>query len=216
VHLAVDPDQQLITAVAVTPANTANREVIDELPNQHGADTPADTKSGAAGSGSAGSWESKDFEVYGDSAYADGAALDERTTQGHDMRTKMPPARSANGFSEDRFTVDVAAGTVTCPAHRTVAIRAGLHHRVARFGALRGSYPLRADRTPKRANGIRVGSTSTEGIGWWRNARSATSLAAPGAAETLGAADTSASCTCPPQRSEVSATWATFLALVSQ
>ena len=36
-HLAVDPDEELITAVAVTPANTADREVIDELLNQHGA-----------------------------------------------------------------------------------------------------------------------------------------------------------------------------------
>jgi Transposase DDE domain len=46
-HLAVAPDEELITAVAVTPANTADREVIDELLNQRGADTPADTESGA-------------------------------------------------------------------------------------------------------------------------------------------------------------------------
>jgi hypothetical protein len=40
-----------------------------------------------------------------------------------------------------------AAGTVTCPAQHTVAIRAGLRHRVARFGVLCGSCPLRAECT---------------------------------------------------------------------
>jgi len=34
-HIAVDPDDELITAVAVTAANTADREVIDELLEQH-------------------------------------------------------------------------------------------------------------------------------------------------------------------------------------
>ena len=48
--------------------------------------------------------EPKDFEVYGDSAYADGATLDEQTARGHDMRTKVPPVRNANGYSKDQFT----------------------------------------------------------------------------------------------------------------
>ncbi|WP_373168051.1 transposase, partial [Mycobacterium marinum] len=30
-HLSIDPDDELITAVALTPANAADREVIDEL-----------------------------------------------------------------------------------------------------------------------------------------------------------------------------------------
>ena len=88
--------------------------------------------------------------MYGDSAYADGATLDGQTARGHDMRTKVPPVRNANGFSKDRFTIDLAAGTVTCPAHHSVAIRAGLRHRVARFGPLCGSCPLRADCTKSR------------------------------------------------------------------
>ena len=54
--------------------------------------------------------------MYGDSAYADGATLDEQTARGHDMRTKVPPVRNANGYSKDRFRIDLAAGTVTCPA----------------------------------------------------------------------------------------------------
>jgi hypothetical protein len=88
--------------------------------------------------------------VYGDSAYADGATLEGQAARGHDMRTKVPPVRNANGYSKDRFTIDLAAGTVTCPAHHTVTIRAGLRHRVARFGALCGSCPLRAACTKSR------------------------------------------------------------------
>ena len=160
-HLGVDPDDELITAVAVTAANTADREVIDELLDQRGIGAPATgTESGAGepatgigaddSSGSATDSESKYFEVYGDSAYADGATLDEQTARGHDMRTKVPPVRNANGYSKDRFTIDMAAGTVTCPAEHTVAIRAGLRYRVARFGVLCGSCPLRAECTKSR------------------------------------------------------------------
>lgn len=60
--------------------------------------------------------------MYGDSAYADGATLNEQAAHGHDMPTKVPPVRNANGYSKDQFTIDLAAGTVTCPARHTVTI----------------------------------------------------------------------------------------------
>ena len=46
-HLAVDPDDELITNVTVTPANAADRDVIDDLLDESTADTPepADTRS---------------------------------------------------------------------------------------------------------------------------------------------------------------------------
>ena len=135
-HLNVDPDDELITNVAVTAANTADRVVIDELLNEPGADQPAtdtddrstDAEPATDGpgadadtdTGTDGGSGSKDFEVYGDSAYADGATLHEQTQRGHDMRTKVPPVRNANGFSKDQFRIDLAAGTVTCPAQHTV------------------------------------------------------------------------------------------------
>ena len=40
-HFGVDPDDELITDVAVTAANTADREVIDELLDQPGTGAPA-------------------------------------------------------------------------------------------------------------------------------------------------------------------------------
>jgi DDE family transposase/transposase-like protein DUF772/uncharacterized protein DUF1067 len=162
-HFGIDPDDELITAVAVTAANTVDREVIDELldqPRKPAAEVPAGetaSKFGApaddtdsTSSDSQGSSEPKGFEVYGDSAYADGATLEQQAARGHDMRTKVPPVRNANGYSKDRFGIDLAAGTVTCPAHHTVTIRAGLRHRVARFGALCSSCPLRTDCTKSR------------------------------------------------------------------
>lgn len=141
-HVSVDPDDELITGVAVTAANTADREVIDELLNQ-----PAGAE---GGSGLAGGSGPKGFEVYGDSAYANGATLDEQTARGHDMRAKVPAVRNANGYSKDQFSIDMAAGTVTCPAEHTVTIRAGLRHRVARFGPLCQSCPLRTSCTKAR------------------------------------------------------------------
>jgi hypothetical protein len=87
-HFGVDPDDELITAVVVTAANTADCEVIDKLLNQHGTSAPADTESGVSkpaantgadsGSDAQGGSGSKGFEVYGDSAYASGATLDSR------------------------------------------------------------------------------------------------------------------------------------------
>ena len=65
------------------------------------------------------------------------------------MRAKVPPVRNANGYSKDQFTIDLAAGTVTCPARHTVTISSG-RHRSARFGALCGSCPLRAECTKAR------------------------------------------------------------------
>jgi DDE family transposase/transposase-like protein DUF772 len=170
-HFGVDPDEELITNVAVTAANTADREVIDELLDEPVTDEPAvdtepitdepavDTESGAGGpaantgaddgSDSAGGSGAKDFEVYGDSAYADGATLEEQAALGRDMRTKVPPVRNANGYSKDQFTIDLAAGTVTCPADHTVVIRWG-RRRIARFGAFCQSCPLRAACTKAR------------------------------------------------------------------
>jgi hypothetical protein len=157
-HLSVDPDEELITNVAVTAANTADREVIDELLDEPSTGAPAaDTESVAGepgaeddGNDSQDGLGSKGFEVYGDSAYAGGATLDEQSRRGHDMRAKVPPVRNANGYSKDQFRVDLASGTVTCPADHTVSIRAGLRHRVARFGVLCQSCPLRADCTKSR------------------------------------------------------------------
>jgi hypothetical protein len=159
--------------VTVTPANTADREAIDELLGNPAIDTTSaapDTDSAIDTTATAtdadadadadadetvtdhgehmqNESEPNVFEVYGDSAYADGATLSEQTQRGHDMRAKVPPVRNANGYSKDRFRIDLAAGAVTCPAEHTVAISTGRRQRVARFGAFCRACPLRAECT---------------------------------------------------------------------
>jgi hypothetical protein len=163
-HLGIDPDDELITNVAVTAANTADRDVIDELLDQPGTEAPvgeAESVTGASAAEDAedeGGGDPQDgraaegFEVYGDSAYAGGATLDEQAARGHDMRAKVPPVRNPNGYSKDQFTIDLVAGTVTCPADHSVSIGRGARHRTARFGALCASCPLRSECT-KAARG---------------------------------------------------------------
>jgi Transposase DDE domain len=97
-HLGVDPDDELIINVAVTPANTPDRDVVDEL-----LDEPADDASGEAGGGK---------QLFGDSAYADGATLAKLTDAGHDVHTKVPPVRNALGLSNPTLITLVRTGFV--------------------------------------------------------------------------------------------------------
>jgi Transposase domain (DUF772). len=155
-HLGVDPDDDLITAVAVTPANTPDRDAVDDLltetvsgraehPDQASGDDHGEN-SGDSGDGDDG------LTVIGDSAYADGATLARLSTAGHEVIAKVPPARNARGFSKDRFDVDPDAGRVTCPAGHTVTIRRRPDGGgQARFGNLCAGCPLRAQCTRSRA-----------------------------------------------------------------
>jgi hypothetical protein len=103
-HTSVDPDSELIDEATVTPANTPDRQAVDELlaPSADDEVKP---------------------EVIGDSAYADGETRDRLGKRGYMVRAKVPPARNRAGrFTKDRFRVDLDAGTVTCPAEHTVTI----------------------------------------------------------------------------------------------
>jgi Transposase DDE domain/Transposase domain (DUF772) len=103
-HVSVDPDSELIDEATVTPANTPDRDVVDDLLAGH-----AD--------------EQNKPEVVGDSAYADGETRDRLGRAGYTVRAKVPPARNRAGrFTKDRFHVNLDDNTVSCPAEHTVAI----------------------------------------------------------------------------------------------
>jgi hypothetical protein len=132
-HASVDPDSELIDEVAVTPANTPDRDAVDDLLADHAND------------------EVKP-EVVGDSAYADGDTRDRLTNKGYTMRVKQPPGRNRAGrYSKDRFTINLGDNTVTCPAGHTVTItpsrRGGGK---ASFAAHCGTCPLRKQCTAAR------------------------------------------------------------------
>ena len=156
-HLSVDPDDELITNVAVTAANTADRDVVDDLldapaasrdDRDHEDEVAAGAALPAAAIGTAG------WQVYGDSAYADGQTLHDQAERGNDLRVKVPPVRNARGYSKDTFHIDPHAGTVGCPAGHTAPIRPLRRGGQARFGQWCGDCPLRAACTTARGGRI--------------------------------------------------------------
>lgn len=147
-HVAADPETEIITAVAVTPANTPDRDVIDELI----ADLDEEEVDEAMAEDGSGEPLSAPV-VVGDSAYADAATRSRLEARGIDVMAKVPPVRNRHGhFSKDRFTIDLDEGIVTCPANHTVPIAersdaSGL----ACFGPLCAPCPLREACTTARA-----------------------------------------------------------------
>jgi hypothetical protein len=107
-HLSVDPDSELIDEVLVTPANTPDKFAVPGLVESlKGQDDPP--------------------EIVGDAAYGDGATRAELKDAGLAVIAKVPPVRNmTGGFPKDRFSVDLEAKSVTCPAHQSVPIR--FHH----------------------------------------------------------------------------------------
>jgi hypothetical protein len=132
-HTSVDPDSELIDEVTVTPANTPDRNAVDDLLES--------------------STDDKDKpEVVGDSAYADGDTRHRLAQRGYTMRAKVPPTRNRGGrFTKDQFRINLDEGTVTCPAEQTVTItpsrRGGGK---ASFAAHCASCPLRTRCTVAR------------------------------------------------------------------
>jgi Transposase DDE domain len=125
-HVAVEPDTGMFTAGRLAKAaGEVNHEAVvglgllDDEP-----DRPAH------------------LEVLGDAAYGTGDARAALAAAGHTAVIKPVPLRPAipAGFTLDDFTVDAAAGTVTCPNGVTRPITAGRH---AVFGAACRHCPLR-------------------------------------------------------------------------
>ena len=137
-HTAVDPDSELITATAVTPANTADAQPAPELINDllntaEDTDTAEDTAEDTDTADTAEDAEDggvvEEFAgrptVYGDSAYGSGEFQGLLQQSRINSRCRTQPAAAPGGrFTKDRFDVDLLSGTVTCPAGTTVAIRA--------------------------------------------------------------------------------------------
>jgi IS5 family transposase len=95
-HVAVEPDTGIITAVDLTAANAADGPT--------GVELLAD--------------EAEGLEVFADSAYGSGETRTALTDAGHSQTIKPIPLRAAvpGGFTKADFRIDLAAGTVTCPA----------------------------------------------------------------------------------------------------
>jgi IS5 family transposase len=134
-HLSIDPDSELIDETAVTAANVADHEAVDDLlaPVAQMPEKP---------------------DVYGDSAYADAENLSHLEDQGFTVMAKVPAAHARDGrYSKDEFGIDLEAETVTCPAGQVAPIRWGRDgDGLASFGPACSSCPL-AEQCTTNASG---------------------------------------------------------------
>jgi hypothetical protein len=105
-HLSVDPDSELIDEVIVTPGNVHDSTPVVDLLAGHADDEVKPT-------------------VMGDCAYGTAETLGRLAEAGYDdVKAKVAPARGREGrFGKDDFTVNLEAGTVTCPAGKVAFIR---------------------------------------------------------------------------------------------
>ena len=156
-HIAIDPDSEVITATGVTPGNSGDAEaagdlITDLLPgDQASAASGAGTEAGGPGAAAAAAGtdaaDDDQAAVYGDAAYGSGELLERVEDAGIHVGVKVQPPVAVKGhFPKDRFTIDLHAGTVTCPASVTMPIlaAAGRHAGTARFGAACRACPLAA------------------------------------------------------------------------
>jgi hypothetical protein len=135
-HLAADPETGIITDEKLTKAS-----------GEENSDPAVAAEFMAAGAGDAGGRPAGNgtdgaLAWYGDSAYGTGELRDAIGRAGHRAVIKPKPVQPAvaGGFTTGDFTVDAAAGTVTCPAGITRQITATRH---VIFGTACRSCPLR-------------------------------------------------------------------------
>jgi DDE family transposase/transposase-like protein DUF772 len=152
-HASVDPDSELVMATAATAGNLGDAAaapgLLAELVDQVEAATPIPIAASGAGDGPPASTPT----VYGDSAYGTGPLLASLHTASIDPRVKVQaPVAPQGHFTKQQFQLDLAAGTVTCPAGRTAPIVYNpnprhRHHGQASFGPACTTCPLRGQCT---------------------------------------------------------------------
>jgi hypothetical protein len=156
-HASVDPDSELVTATTATAGNVGDAAaapgLLAELVAQLDGTPPTPIAASAAGDGP----PAPTPTVYGDSAYGTGPLLASLHAAGIDPRVKVQAAVAPRGhFTKDQFQLDLALGTVTCPAGRTAPIVYNAdpghrHHGQASFGPACASCPLRGQCTSAAA-----------------------------------------------------------------
>jgi len=168
-HVSIDPDAELITATAVTPGNAGDAAaaaglLAGDLPaaaEPVAGDEPAGPADGPAAGPCAGEPQAagegeatlagavrEPPAVYGDAAYGTGELLDALEQAGADIYCKVqPPVAPGGRFTKDAFSIDLVAGTVTCPAGLAAPLRPCGDGRIACFGAACAACPLAAQCT---------------------------------------------------------------------
>jgi len=178
-HVGVDPDSEIITATRVSPGNTSDSSVAEDLiadllpepatepepttepgPACIEPEPAAEAEAGGAPAGGVGSGEAAAAAVYGDNAYGTGQFQDRLAEAGIESKCKTPQPTATGGlFTKNAFDVDLDTDTVTCPNGQTAPIRRNKDGSgAAQFGPACTGCPLR-DQCTTAAGGrsIKVG-----------------------------------------------------------
>jgi Transposase domain (DUF772)/Transposase DDE domain len=143
-HVAADPQTGIITDEKLTGAAGLDNSDPAVAAEFLAAEAAGAGCSGAAGDAVSGqdTGDDRDLAWYGDSAYGTGDLRAAIAATGHQAVIKPKPVQPAveGGFTTDDFTVDAAAGTVTCPAGITRQVTA---RNAVIFGAACRACPLR-------------------------------------------------------------------------
>jgi DDE family transposase/transposase-like protein DUF772 len=166
-HASVDPDSELVVATAATAGNLGDAAAAPQLLAELVDQVQGGPMASAAASVTDAGPPAPTPTVYGDSAYGTGPLLASLHAAGIDPRVKVQaPVAPKGHFTKDQFRIDLAGGTVTCPAQRTAPIvyhpdPGHRHHGQASFGPACASCPLRG-RCTSAAAGRTVTITAYE------------------------------------------------------
>ncbi len=122
------------------PGDTSEPDPLDTSERDTGESAPLETsgRDAAAVGG-------ERLAVYGDSAYGAGSVLTRLEDADADIMCKVqPPVAPGGRFAKDAFTIDLQAGTVTCPAGQSATLTAVRNGQIARFAAACQACPLAA------------------------------------------------------------------------
>lgn len=140
-HIAIDPESEIITAVDVTAGNVGDGAVAKSLLADVLPSTEEDKVQGASHAPA-----EEPVEVYGDASYGTADVVETLEQAGIEPNVKVQPPSAREGmYSQDAFTIDLTADTVSCPAGQLVQLRRskdGAGH--ASFGVFCNDCPLRS------------------------------------------------------------------------
>lgn len=149
-HISVDPDSEIITAMAVTPGNTGDAaaasellaEVFPEIVSVQDTDIDDEDPDGSTGPAAGGACppvggpsdpsvsQAQDgqsdgpIEIYGDAAYGTAALVERVVSFGASPYLKVQqPCAPGGKLSKAAFSIDLERGTVACPGDQVATIQ---------------------------------------------------------------------------------------------
>ena len=132
--VVVDTDSQLVTAVDILPGNAGDNTGVLELVEQSEENTGIAVE-----------------ETIGDVAYGDGGTRQAFADAGRTLIAKVPGRPRKDHFPKEDFQIDLAVGTVTCPAGNVTHTLRTFGTRTNRLGQ---TYPVQSFQFDPKVCGV--------------------------------------------------------------